>query len=175
MGGRRAASTVRRLAREAGIPSGDMLVLDEYNHPSPGSTGPHVHVGFNTEAAAMRVPRVPELDESPTDVPPATASVFLAGATPSLDAGGTGSLNAPAQSPGAPGASRNGGALAVASARQASHAAAAPVIVANLGPPPPAAGPPVQTAYAVPIITNPHNPDQVLRGIVSVGGGGYNA
>ena len=142
-----AAATVRRIIADAGVPPGDADVIDEYNYPSKGSTGGHIHAEFNTESAAMEMAGG-NLDASPTFVgPPAPA-----GGGGSRGAGRTGSLNAAVQSPGAPGASRNGAIVAAATANQRTHTAAAPTIVANVG------GPSVPAPPAAPLPPPPPDP-----------------
>ena len=47
-----AANVATQLLRQAGLQSNEFLVLNEYKRMSAGATGGHIHVGFNSVAAA---------------------------------------------------------------------------------------------------------------------------
>ena len=155
----KAAATVRRIIADAGVSPDDADVIDEYNYPSKGSTGGHIHAEFNTESAAMTM-AAGGLDSSPTFVP--------AGGGPRRGAGGTGGLNAAVQSPGPVAGSRNGARVAAATASQRTQAAAAPMIVANVGGPPAPTAPSITTMMPIPIPINARTEDQTLRALWSV-------
>jgi len=156
-----AAATVRRIAADAGVPSGGVDVIDEYNNPSSDATAGHIHAEFNSKEDAMKM-AAGGLDSSPTLVPGAPA-----GRGGGDGAGGTGSLNAAAQLPGGPGASRSGAGVGTATSDLASQGAAAPVMVAMPGGQPlaPPAPPPVIT---IPLPMNARNEEQVHRALHSV-------
>ena len=157
-----ATATVKRLAADAGVPSSGIDVINEYANPSSGSSGGHIHAEFNTKDAAMAMAGG-GLASSPTFVPSAAGA-------PRRRAGGTGSMNAAARSPGAAGVSRNGAGVGTATAALASQGAAAPTVVVNNGGPPPTAPGAVTTMYPFPMPINAHNEEEVLRGLQSIGG-----
>jgi hypothetical protein len=160
----KAAATVRRLAADAGVPAGGMDVIDEYNHPSSGATGGHIHAEFNTEGAALAV-AAGGLDESPMHVPPATGR--RAGGR---GAGRTGNPNAAVQSASPAGASRSGAGVAAATSALASTGAGTTNNVTIVGSPPAPAAPPVTNLVPFPMPTQPRNPDPVYNSLQSVGG-----
>ena len=153
-----ATTTVKRLAADAGVPSGGIDVINEYANPSSGATGGHIHAEFNTKEAAMAMAGG-GLDSSPMSIPPAPA--LLASDSVRTPA-------AAAQIPSGHSVSRSGAGVAEATARQRSQAAGAPVIVANVGSPPAPTAPSVTTMMPIPIPINARTEDQVLRALWSV-------
>ena len=51
-GAQNAVSTVKNILSNAGLNSKDYQLLDEYNYPSKGATGGHIHVAFKSKSAA---------------------------------------------------------------------------------------------------------------------------
>lgn len=54
---RRALAAVRGLMESRGLGPKDYQLIDEYDHPSQGSTGGHIHAGFRSRAAAEKFRR----------------------------------------------------------------------------------------------------------------------
>lgn len=50
----KAAEYERRRLRAAGLMDADFTIIDEYKHPSPHSTGGHIHTQFNSREAAEK-------------------------------------------------------------------------------------------------------------------------
>ena len=166
----KAAATVRRIIADAGVPPGGADVIDEYTHPSPGSTAGHIHAEFNTESAASKMAGG-ALIESPTPVP--SGQPWWMGRE--TFAGRTSTTQMPGSPPprlitrgDTAGASRSGAGVATATARHASQTEAAPMIVANVGGPSVPAPPAAPQIIPIPLPVNAQNPDQVLRALYSV-------
>ena len=152
------------------MPRSGIDVLDEYTHPSPNATAGHIHAEFNTEDAAMVV-AAGGLAPSPTPVPSGQpwwmGRETFAGRTSTNQMPGSPPPRLITQVDTAPGASRNGGALGEAGARQRSQAEGTPTVVVNNGGQPPAEQH-VTTMYPIPIPINALNEEKVFRALHSV-------